>query len=51
MVAVFPANLHVATDSQAFIGAGISLRALQLLFSLQVVLILCVWKSGKRVDE
>ena len=50
LIAVFPANLYMATDPDAFVEAGVPLWALYLRLPLQGVLILWVWQSGKTAD-
>ena len=51
LIAVFPANLYMATDPKAFVDAGIPLWALYLRLPLQVVLILWVWQSVERIES
>ena len=51
LIAVFPANLYMATDPDAFVAAGIPLWALYLRLPLQGVLILWVWWSGKTATK
>ena len=48
LIAVFPANLYMATDSQAFVDKGIPLWALYWRLPIQALLILWVWWSGLR---
>lgn len=47
LIAVFPANLHMALNPQPFVDSGFPLWALYLRLPLQGVLILWVFWSGK----
>jgi uncharacterized membrane protein len=47
LIAVFPANLHMAIHPAAFVDAGIPLWALYLRLPLQAVLIAWVYWSGR----
>ena len=51
LVAVFPANLYMATDSQAFVDAGIPLWAIYLRLPFQAVLMLWVWWSARTIAD
>lgn len=46
LIAVFPANIYMATDPQRFIEMGIPLWALYFRLPLQFALILWVWWCG-----
>lgn len=47
LIAVFPANLHMAIHPNAFVDSGIPLWALYLRLPLQAVLIAWVYWSGR----
>ncbi len=47
LIAVFPANLHMAINPSAFVDAGLPLWGLYLRLPLQAVLIVWVYWSGR----